>query len=213
MRAAKWLKSKHVICRREHASGTAAQLPWGACFMSTLRFDQRRRHVLAAQQLVCGKINEEKRNNLSQVRFFFLFVFFLSPFASLLPLKATPFQWEQMAVFVAALGCFMCFVLRHARMTDEYYSVNWSLGRGGDLIKCWRQMRCTQLVYKSWVAWLQLGIIATVETPAATRLIGEHGEVRNPNVLLKRSFHWLKEGTSRGVEHHLDFECASPQLD
>lgn len=60
--------------------------------------------MLAEQQLVCGKINEEKHNNLSQVRIF----------VTLLQFSA--FESDVVSVgtnghFVAVLGCFMCFAL------------------------------------------------------------------------------------------------------
>lgn len=53
--------------------------------------------MLAEQQLVCGggEINEEKHNNLSQVRIF------CHPFSSLLP-------FESDAVSIGTNGCFCC---------------------------------------------------------------------------------------------------------
>lgn len=136
--------------------------PWGACFMSALWFDQRRHHVLAEQQLVCEKINEEKHNNLSQVRIF------------VTPLQFAAFESD--AASRGTNGCFCCcaglFYVRciaHTCVTDEYCSVNWSLARAGVLIKCWRQICCKQLLYKSWVGWFQRGIVTTVKTPSVRK--------------------------------------------
>lgn len=61
--------------------------------------------MLAEQQLVCGKINEEKHDNLSQVHIF------------LTPLHFAAFESDAVSVgtngrFVAVLGCFVCVALR-----------------------------------------------------------------------------------------------------